>query len=767
MRRNTEQKGLALGVNAIALEIRSAPEALLLSVVVTLSAVWATHEGILPGRSYGMSGAVAQGALWLCLYAGLAAAYAGAALKERESARQVFRKLGLGLLLAFISTSVCMHFLTPRLAPATWSDFFYLRWFVPVLLAGLWCTALLPNQTWALLRSVSGNPVTVPLPQLAVLLVSAALLVAGGDLGFQWGGSSPVAVRLKQEVIEPNSWAMTTLILFSAYAFVFSVTRRVAAALLLVSPAYVVLGLASLAKIKYLHSSVQPLDLIKIPEFLPLFRSFFGTGALVATIAALGLWIAALAAVRRLSPCETPAVRRWCTGLLSLGFLGAVPAAFFTSEAIPSVKMLLLRLGAPNTQHREQARLHGFLVSFLSQLPATFVFAPPNYSPATIASILSRYPPPPLRRSAAGEKAGQVNLIVYLVESFMDPNELGLHYTADPIPNFRAFGRTHTSGYAFVPERFSGSANTEFELLTGMTRSFLPEGSVPYRQYLRHPIPSLPRALRSLGYATTAIQADPKYYYDRERVYDLLGFERAVWLHSAPGTKPAARGAWPADQALVRAVIQASQGRRPFFAFAFPSSTHSPYHFGTYENSALDVLDLPERDAASEVKEYINALRVADQAIGTLIEYFRRQPDSTIIVVLGDHLPPLSKNALRTFLSELSSMPEAEQARLTHRVPLLIWSNFELPREAVQLSTSALPSYLLEKMGIPPSGLLAVSDVVRRTVPVLTAYAGGGGRKWSVDSLLSQERTVLEDYRLVQHDILLGRQYLLSDGGLR
>jgi phosphoglycerol transferase MdoB-like AlkP superfamily enzyme len=157
-----------------------------------------------------------------------------------------------------------------------------------------------------------------------------------------------------------------------------------------------------------------------------------------------------------------------------------------------------------------------------------------------------------------------VNLNVYLVESFMEPDDLGLHYTSDPIPNLRALRQTHISGYGIVPERFDGSANTEFEVLTGMTRSFLPEGSLPYRQYLRHPIPSLPRALKSLGYVTIAIQADPKYYYDRERVYDLLGFDRVVWLNEVPGVERALRGQWLSDKAVVEAVIQASQEAHSF-----------------------------------------------------------------------------------------------------------------------------------------------------------------------------------------------------------
>jgi hypothetical protein len=97
-------------------------------------------------------------------------------------------------------------------------------------------------------------------------------------------------------------------------------------------------------------------------------------------------------------------------------------------------------------------------------------------------------------------------------------------------------------------------------------------------------------------------------------------------------------------------------------------------------------------------------------------------------------------------------------------VPLLIWTNFDLPPEAPELSTNALPSYLLEKMGIPPSGFSAVTDAVRRRVPVLARYAGGNARRMGDrDAPPSREPAVIDDYRLFQYDLLLGRRYSLSD----
>jgi hypothetical protein len=740
---------------------RSAPETGALVALIGMAAAWATRVGVLPGWSHHFIGALLQGIFWACLYVGLAMPYRLAALQERRSVRSVLLRLSLCLLLALLSTYICKILLVPFLAPATWKEFFYLRLLLPPTFLGLWCSVLLARETRAVYRAAVSNQSLAPLPQLALLLACAAVLVSGADLVFQWRTASAANIRMHGDIVRMNAWATNLLLLFSAFAFVFAGTSKVAAAVLLISPLYLGLGLATLAKLEYMHSAVQPLDLLRVAEFVPLFQSFFGTGGLLATISAFGIWILALLSVRRFKPSRVPNRRRWSLGFVSLSILLVSLVAFAVAPSRPAVNALLLRLGTPDDQHREHARSGGFLLSFLSELPSVLVPTPHDYSPAAVASTLSRYQKEP--GDLALGRRPRVNLIIYLVESLMDPDDLSWHYTADPIPNIRSLGNNHIRGYGIVPEEFGGSANTEFELLTGMTRSFLPEGSLPYRQYLRRPIPSLPRLLKELGYATIAIQADPKYYYDRERVYNLLAFQSSTWLRGTPGIKPG-RYAAPEDDVVVKEIIQASQGSRPFFIFAFPSSTHAPYNTGVYKNSDLDVVDSASSEAKAVVKEYINALRDADRAIGTLSEYFRHRPDSTIIAIVGDHLPPLPKTALGPFFTNISSMSKPEGARRLHRVPLIVWANFDLLRAQEELSTNALPSFLLEKMGIPPSGFLAVTDAVRRKVPVVGKYVrGANGHIWDPDSLPDAERALLDDYRLLQYDLLLGKQYALRD----
>ena len=169
--------------------------------------------------------------------------------------------------------------------------------------------------------------------------------------------------------------------------------------------------------------------------------------------------------------------RRTVTGLLSLAVLLAFPVAFLAAPSSPSVRSALRRLGAPPSW-AVRPRLHGLLLTFLSDLSAGRISTPPGYGAEAVAATLKRYSGSGAQSVTASQR---VNLIVYLVESFMDPDDLGLRFTSDPIPNIRALRRTHGVSYGFVPEQFGGSANTEFEVLTGMTMAMLPTGSVPYQ----------------------------------------------------------------------------------------------------------------------------------------------------------------------------------------------------------------------------------------------------------------------------------------------
>src|SRR5437867_11755543 len=170
----------------LAATVRSAPDRLLFLIFIAMGAGWATQTGTLPGRSFGLLGAGLQGTLWSFLYWGLGSAYRTLGLHPNDSARSVLRRLALCLLLALLSTHICQLACASFLGPEIWGQLFYLRYVLPLVFIGLWCAALLPQDTRALYRAINASSTFSPLPELAVFLASAAVLVSSADFAFEF-----------------------------------------------------------------------------------------------------------------------------------------------------------------------------------------------------------------------------------------------------------------------------------------------------------------------------------------------------------------------------------------------------------------------------------------------------------------------------------------------------------------------------------------------------------------------------------------------------
>jgi phosphoglycerol transferase MdoB-like AlkP superfamily enzyme len=687
----------------------SAPATRGLVLCIAVAAAWETYAGTLLGAGRSVLGPALEALLWVSLVVGGLLSYALLVPLGRQSVPRVARRLAISALAGLAAVQAARLALSPLLAPAPWSEYHFLRLAFPIGVAGVAAALLLRGETRALARRLSCDPALAPFPALAMLFVAAVVLVSSSDMSFQLVRSgSAVQNRLGVDVISPQAWLTTVALLLAVLAVALVVLRSSAAALLLVAPVFATMQFATLTKIRYMHSAVQPLDL-------------------------LALFLTAFVPASRLpAPLLRPVGRLFD---------------------------LTTRMGVPLGEHREMARHGGIVLNFLSELPTAFVQTPAGYSEARAAETVRRYERGTSATPAARAASG-VNVVVYLVESLVDPAQLGVRFTADPLAHFRELARTQLHGHAIVPRSYGGSANTEFELLTGLSTAFLPDGSVPYRQYLRTPVQSLPRALHALGYVSTAVQADPRYYYDRERVYPLLGFDDVRCLHDTPGVERAERGNWPSDDAIVDAVIEASDAAQRSFVFAFPSTTHSPYDFGTYRTSDLRPVGVAANRTAAELQEYANAVQVADRAIARLVDHFRARPDSTILVVLGDHLPPLSAGALGAFSERIARGSDAERTLARRRVPLLVWTRFDVPPAEITLGVPMIASLVLDLIGAPRTGVFAVSDSIRRVLPVAGAVVQDAtGRIWPRDSVPAPARGLLDDYWLTVYAELFGKSH--------
>ena len=117
------------------------------------------------------------------------------------------------------------------------------------------------------------------------------------------------------------------------------------------------------------------------------------------------------------------------------------------------------------------------------------------------------------------------NIIFVQLESFFDVKTVEyLRCSEDPIPYFRSLMENYSSGAFKVPSVGAGTANTEFETISGMNMRYFGPGEYPHKTILKKTTcDSVPYALKEIGYNTHAIHNNKATFYSR------VGFKSQIW----------------------------------------------------------------------------------------------------------------------------------------------------------------------------------------------------------------------------------------------
>jgi hypothetical protein len=550
------------------------------------------------------------------------------------------------------------------------------------------------------------------------------------------------------------------LILFCFMTLLFTLINRLLTALLTGLLIYCILILSDILKLIYFDNPLRPIDLNYLADLRIVAQASLSTGTLLGIITAC---LAVIALIILIWKKEAP-VLPW-TARTGIGSTAAILITLaFTLPSVYVVREWLAHRGiakpeAWQFEPRYSAQLNGILVEWAMGAADASFHRPERYSRPEIERIAHAYSLEP-KPAGISKNEPPANLIIYVIESFMDPLDLGVHFTADPIPTFRAISRKYSSGKVVVPVFGGTSANTEFELLTGLSMYFLPDSSCPYRQHIMQDVPSLLRVLHQNGYQTTAIPADPPYLFNRKAAYKHMGFDHWIFPEADAKTPRSPDDEFAADEAIVDAVIAASRSGSPYFILAFTGGTHFPWEYSDYIDSRLDIVGPSPNYNRSKLKTYVNALKVADNSLKKLITYFEKTNQKTEILFVGDHLPPLGEIYQA---SGFFNSTELVNVQKRYQTPMAVWSNYPKAKEDFICSANFIPVRLLQSIGLRPTGSLALAADVYSHFPVLSKYVQtADGRLFAPQSDGMPFQQLIEDYRLIQYDLLLGKQYALE-----
>ncbi len=322
------------------------------------------------------------------------------------------------------------------------------------------------------------------------------------------------------------------------------------------------------------------------------------------------------------------------------------------------------------------------------------------------------------------------NIVFVQLESFFDAAYMkDLTLSKDPIPNFRNLKANWPGGLLSVPCIGAGTANTEFEVLTGMNLSHFGVGEYPYMTIVDSgKSESVASVLGGLNYRTHAIHNNNATFYDRHIVYNNLSFHSFTSLEYMNHIETNALG-WAKDTVLTEEIIKClNAGPEKDFVFTVSVQPHGKYPKEPIEGSEgipLIGMEEPERQIGFEY--YLQELYECDRFIGELIAALQSYPEDTVVVFYGDHLPSFS----------------IEQEELSYgtnqTTEYVIWANYPLEKRNIPLQTYQLSAYVLQLCGIYEG-------------PVFRLHQTYGFRSESDESYQS-------DLNLLEYDMIYGEKY--------
>ncbi|MBB4569788.1 LTA synthase family protein [Rhizobium leucaenae] len=434
----------------------------------------------------------------------------------------------------------------------------------------------------------------------------------------------------------------------------------------------------------------------------------------------------------------------------------------FASQMDPTQNSLIrekLRIIPIVWDQKENYGYNGFIIAFSLNLPMADVKAPVGYGQNAIDAIPAR------NYGYLSGPREKPDIIMLMSESFWDPNRLSnLTFTPDPMPNIREA----QSGYVFSPEFGGMTANVEFEALTGFSNAFLPYGSIPYQQYVRRPMPSLATFFRGEGYAARSIHPFSGWFWNRNEVYKAFGFEEFRTEETMPPMEK--RGLFASDDSLMKEIMREGDAmERPFFIFAVTLQGHGPYEPHRYTENTVDIKgDLSDADRDT-LATYTQGVREADQSLKMLMDWASKRDRETIIVLWGDHLPPLG-----TVYPDTSYMPEQVASRkapldvmkLEHETPLVIWSSRKgVRRDVGTISPSQLPYHILKTAGYEHPFYTGFLGRLQKKYTIIDRYQLATRDNQAFPDWARKEQNLdplIRDYRYLQHDVMFGREYGLD-----
>lgn len=328
------------------------------------------------------------------------------------------------------------------------------------------------------------------------------------------------------------------------------------------------------------------------------------------------------------------------------------------------------------------------------------------------------------------------NVVFLQLESFMDASNLiDLTYSKNPTPTFSYLKENYPSGVLTVPSVGAGTANVEYEIMTGMNLNHFSAGEYPYKTVVnKMPIESIAYLLKEEGYYSSIIHNNRASFYDRETVFTNMGYDRFVSAETIINLGYTPNG-WYKDDVLFYEIFKAMEyTKETDFIYTIGVQPHGKYLEDLQGlDLEIDVMTDDEEytsERINQFKYYVNQLYEVDLLLEALVNKLESYSEPTMLVIYGDHLPTLDLTNEDLLLQDL------------YRSEYVIYTNYDLELEDKDLYSYQLSSHVLQSINCN-NGIINKINQTRVS-----------------------NKNYQNDLNMIMYDIVEGKQYVYNENNI-
>ena len=520
----------------------------------------------------------------------------------------------------------------------------------------------------------------------------------------------------------PLVFLYNAFMIFVTFSIVYLVRRRVFARIL-ISVFWVFLGICNGYLLTKRVTPFNAQDLKAISEALAVMNSYFNAFELVMIVigvVALVFWIISM---WRRGGQFTGKMHRW---IALGGVIVSFAACGVVTEAAIDNRVISNYFGNIAFAYED----YGLPYCFSASLFNTGINEPSGYSEEAMAEISNNGE---ITKSETGRSEEDLpNIMFVQLESFFDPTEVEwLRFSEDPIPNLRKLFSEYSSGYFKAPSVGAGTANTEFEVLTGMSMRFFGPGEYPYKTYGKmNTLESAASALKELGYGAEALHNNGGNFYSRAQVFNNMGFDHYTSKEFMNILQTTPEG-WATDDILVPNIMEAmdtTEGQD--FVFTITVEGHGEYPTEkVLEDPEIVVSGVEDEGERNAWEYYVNLIHETDKFVQQLIDAVEARNEPTVLVFYGDHLPTMNLEA-----KDLKS-------KYLYNTNYVIWDNIGLEKQDENIAAYQIVAEVFDRLDIHTGTVFNYHQERKST------------------------KNYLADLELLQYDIMYGDQYVYGESG--